>query len=98
MTEDHPATAAYRAARDQLLALRGDHERAVREFAWPDLGDRFNWAVDWFDAYARGNHRPALVIVEEDGSRTELSFDEMSRRSDQVASWLARQGVAKGDS
>jgi acetyl-CoA synthetase len=92
------ATKAYRAARDQLVSLRGDHARAVREFAWPDVGDRFNWAVDWFDAYARGNDRPALVIVEEDGSKAQLSFDEVSRRSDRVAAWLAQQGVARGDS
>lgn len=98
MTDNGAATEAYRAARDQLLSLRGDHERAVREFKWPDVGPRFNWAVDWFDSYARGNHRPALVIVEEDGTKTSLTFDEVSRRSDQVAVWLRRQGVAKGDS
>ncbi len=92
------ATAAYRAARDQLLSLRGQHERAVAEFRWPDVGAVFNWAVDWFDAIARGNDRPALVIVEEDGSSTQLSFDEMAHRSDQVAAWLAAQGVARGDS
>jgi hypothetical protein len=34
----------YRAACDQLLALRGDHERAVAAFSWPSSGDRFNWA------------------------------------------------------
>jgi acetyl-CoA synthetase len=92
------ATQAFRAARDQLLGLRGDYDRAVAEFRWPDMGDRFNWAVDWFDAFARGNDRPALVIVEEDGHRTELTFDAMAHRSDQVAAWLATQGVAKGDS
>ena len=58
MTETADATARFRAARDQLLALRGDHERAVAEFAFPDVGERFNWAVDWFDAFARGNDRP----------------------------------------
>ncbi len=98
MTESHPATEAYRSARDQLLALRGEPDRAVREFQWPDVGDRFNWAVDWFDAVARGNDRPALVIVEEDGGQTSRTFDEMARRSDQVAAWLAQQGVRKGDS
>jgi len=98
MSDNGAATEAYRAARDQLLSLRGDHERAVREFTWPDVGDRFSWAVDWFDSFARGNARPALVIVEEDGGRSTLTFDEMSRRSDQVARWLAQQGVAKGDS
>jgi acetyl-CoA synthetase len=92
------ATEAYRAARDQLLELRGDPDRAQREFRWPDLGDRFNWAFDWFDAIARGNDRPALVILEEDGRRTEVTFDEMAHRSDQVATWLAGHGVGKGDS
>ena len=62
----HPALAA---TRDKLLALQGHHDKAVDEFVWPDVGDRFNWAVDWFDAFARGNDAPALVIVEEDGSR-----------------------------
>jgi acetyl-CoA synthetase len=91
------ASEAYRASRDQLLSLRLEHLRAVAEFRWPALGDRFNWAIDWFDAIARGNHRPALVIVEEDGSSTERSFDEMSRSSDRLAAWLGEQGVQKGD-
>ena len=96
--DEAAATVAYRAARDQLLSLRGEHERAVSEFTWPDVGDRFNWAVDWFDAVARGNDRPALVIVEEDAGKTERTFDQMSRRSDQVAAWLSQQGVVRGDS
>lgn len=91
------ATSAYRAARDQLLALRGDYERAVAEFAFPDVGDRFSWAHDWFDVIARGNHRPALVISEEDGTRTSVSFDQMAGRSDRVAGWLGRAGVGRGD-
>ena len=92
-----PATESYRAARDLLLELREDPDRARAEFRWPDLGDRFNWAVDWFDAIARGNDRQALVIVEEDGSSTERTFDEMARRSDQVAAWMREQGVGRGD-
>jgi acetyl-CoA synthetase len=88
---------AYRASRDQLLALRGRHETAVAEFRWSELGERFNWAVDWFDAVARGNDRPALVLVAEDGTTTRRSFDEMARRSDQLAAWLAGRGVRRGD-
>jgi acetyl-CoA synthetase len=91
------ATDAYRAARDLLLDLREDPDRARERFDWPDVGDRFCWAVDWFDAIARGNHRTALLIVEEDGTSTERSFDEMATRSDRVASWLAEQGVRRGD-
>ena len=92
-----PGYQSYRAARDLLLSLREDPDRAAAEFRWPDVGDRFNWAVDWFDEIARGNDSPALVIVEEDGGSTTRSFDELARRSDQVAAWLAQQGVQRGD-
>jgi acetyl-CoA synthetase len=91
------ATDVYRAARDQLLRLRADHEKAVAEFRWPAFDGPFNWAVDWFDAYARGNDRTALHIVEEDGREARYSFDRMVRRSDQVARWLRERGVAAGD-
>ena len=91
------ATDTYRAARDLLLDLREDPDRAHAEFSWPDVGDRFNWAVDWFDAVARGNDQLALVIVEEDGTSTERTFDQMATASDRVAAWLAQQGVARGD-
>ena len=97
MTDASSVTATYRAARDLLLDLREDHERALAEFRYPDVGDRFSWAVDWFDAIARGNDRPALTIVEEDESATSVTFDEMARASDRVAAWLASKGVAKGD-
>ena len=90
-------TEAYRAARDSLLELRGRHDDAVATFTWPDVGERFNWAIDWFDAVARGNHRTAIVIVEEDSSSLEVTYDEMARRSDAVATWLAEQGVKRGD-
>jgi acetyl-CoA synthetase len=91
------ATGAYRQSRDQLLRLRGEHARAVAEFRWPELGPRFNWAVDWFDAIASGNDRPALVVVEEDGSATTRTFAEMSRASDRLSAWLAAGGVRNGD-
>ena len=65
--------------------------------AGPDVGDTFNWACDWFDVIARGNDQPALILVEEDGSAQTRTFDEMACRSDQVASWLAAQGVSKSD-
>ncbi|MFF3573798.1 AMP-binding protein [Nocardia jiangxiensis] len=90
-------TERYRSARDLLQTLSTDYAKAVAEFRWPDLGDRFNWAVDWFDAIARGVDRTALWIVEEDGSQARYSFDEMARRSDQVAAHLVAHGVGLGD-
>ena len=92
-----PATENFRAARDQLVALRDDHDAAVREFRWPDVGETFNWAVDWFDTIARGNHRDALVIAEENGSTARYTFDEMANRSDQLGHWLRGIGVRRGD-
>jgi acetyl-CoA synthetase len=91
------ATESYRAARDTLLELRGDHAQAVREFRRPDTGERFNWAVDWFDAIARGDDRPALGIAEDDGTVTTRTFDELAVASDRLAAWLAGHGVGRGD-
>ncbi len=90
-------TEAYRASRDQVLALRDRYETAVAEFCWPKLGERFNWAVDWFDVVARDDDRPALVVVAEDGTTTRRSYAEMSRRSDQLAAWMAGRGVGRAD-
>ncbi len=89
-------TAIFRAARDGLLERREDYERAYAEFRWPEL-DEFNWAIDWFDAVAAVDGRPALRAVEEDGSEQALSFAELSARSNRVANHLRRLGVARGD-
>lgn len=83
------ATERYRAARDVLLRQE--------DFAWPVIEGRFNWAVDWFDAIARGNERTALWIVQEDGTEAKYSFAELAHRSDQLAHHLAGLGVAAGD-
>ena len=93
---DTTNTEAFRAARDFLLARRLDYEAARDGFAWPALSDGFNWAIDWFDAIAAGVDRPALVVFDDSGRR-EVSFEGMRRRSNQVAHWLAEQGVGKGD-
>jgi len=90
--------AALRAARDQLQTLRTSYDDALSTFAWPEVGAHFNFAYDWFDTYARGNDRPALVIAEEDGSREAYSFSDMARRSDKVAAPLASLGIGRGDS
>ncbi|MBK0422215.1 AMP-binding protein [Leucobacter sp. CSA2] len=96
MTEIDPTTAFF-AARDQLLELAGDPDRARAEFTWPDVGPSFNWAHDVFDAIAEGNDNVALWIAEEDGSEQKITFAELKRRSDQVANWLRGIGARKGD-
>ncbi|HEY6891283.1 MAG TPA: AMP-binding protein [Solirubrobacter sp.] len=87
---------ALRALRDGLLEHRENWEAACASFAWPEL-DEFNWALDWFDPFARGNDAVGLLVVEADGSSASLTFDQLATRSDQVANWLRAQGVARGD-
>ncbi len=88
---------AFREARDTLLAHSRDPQAARAAFSWPDVGDHFNWAVDWFDAVAEGNDTVALRVIEEDGSEARRTFDQMRRRSNQVANWLVAAGVRRGD-
>jgi len=92
-----PATDQLRAARDLLLRYRDDHAAAVDRFRWPRPAT-FNWGVEWFDVVAAEHpDRAALVIVEPDGSVGSWTYGQLSRRSDQVAGWLAANGVRRGD-
>src|SRR5579863_3844655 len=88
---------AFKTARDFLLAHRTDHDAAYAGFRWPEL-DRFNWALDWFDAeLARGEsaNRPALRIVGADAAA--VTFAELAERSNRVANGLRALGVGRGD-
>jgi acetyl-CoA synthetase len=91
------AHAAFRAARDLLLAHRTDYAAARREFTWPDL-DEFNWALDWFDVVAAEHPgRLALRVAGDDGTDQALTYGQMAARSSQVANWLRGLGVRRGD-
>jgi acetyl-CoA synthetase len=89
--------AAFKAARDFLLAHRADYDTAYGQFHWPAL-EEFNWALDWFDdELARGElaHRPALRIT--GAGATELTFAELSENSSRVANGLRALGVRRGN-
>jgi acetyl-CoA synthetase len=92
MTDD---AAPFIAARDWLLAHRLDQPAAAAGFRWPAL-TRFNWALDHFDAMARGNAAPALWIVDEGGAEQRFSFEQLSRRSNALANRLRGLGVQRG--
>ena len=90
------ATDSYRAARDLLLDLREDPDRAharvrlARRRATASTGPSTGSTP-----IARGNDKPALVIVEEDGTRDRAhASTRWPAASDQVAAWLAGHGVA----
>lgn len=104
-TSQHPiATPAddFRTARDHLQAHRTDYEAAIAGYSPPRL-EHFNWATDWFDvlaAEADSRDRPALTIVDqgdEGDRRISHTYAQLSRRSQQVAAWLASLGVGPGD-
>src|SRR5258708_2971681 len=78
---------AFVNARDFLQKHRTDYKTAVSGFRWPVL-DTFNWATDYFDAMAKGNTRPGLCVVEENGTQVVRTFAELSERSNRVASFL----------
>src|SRR5215469_5603215 len=97
MTEPHPSTAAFRAARDLLLRHRDDYAAALREFSWPALGE-FNWALDWFDVIAAEHpEQTALRIVADGDAAAQLSYGELAARSSQAANWLSELGARRGD-
>jgi len=86
----------FREARDLLLELRTDPDRAAAEFRWP-RSEHFNWALEWFDVIAAGNTATALELLPGNGQRpVRMTFQELSARSDTVACWLRDHGVHRG--
>src|SRR3979411_210516 len=91
----------FKEARAFLLKHRTDYDKAVADCRWPDPAP-FNWALDWFDAElardTESKSRAALWIVDAGSNReTKLSFEALSRRSNQVANFLRAQGLKRGD-
>ena len=97
-TGNPAAHQSFLSARDFLLEHRADYAKACQGFSWPVLHE-FNWALDWFDAVARGPRRDqaALWVIYEQGGEEKLTFAELSRRSSQVANFLRSLGVRRGD-
>ena len=85
-----------RDARDFLLAHRDDYDTAYREFRWPAL-ERFNWALDWFDASRAATTARRCGSSRRTAASAAARSPSSSARSNQVANWLREQGVARGD-
>ena len=91
------ASPTFREARDLLLGFHDDYHGARAAFVWPKP-ERFNWALDWFDAeLAAGEHgaNTALKVI---GDRAETrSFAELARESSRLANGLRALGAKRGD-
>ena len=97
MNQSNPAGVQFRAARDELLALRSDYDRAVATFQWPQV-ESFNWALDWFDGeLAQGSTADELALRIVGDAAATCTFAELSRSSNSVANGLRKLGVRRGD-
>ena len=88
---------SFREARDLLLHFHGDYHGARSAFVWP-RPERFNWALEWFDAeLAASDHgrKTALKIIG-DGVETR-TFADLAQELSQLANGLRRLGAKRGD-
>ena len=63
-----------------MLTEAATYDELYRDFRW-DIPARFNIATACCDRHADGSGRLALIYVDEDGSATRTSFDEVARRT-----------------
>jgi acetyl-CoA synthetase len=85
-----------REARDFLLAHRTDYATAHAGFAWPRL-ERFNFALDWFDAVARERDGEALRILSDNRPAEVWRYSDLSAAANRLANFLRAHGLNRGD-
>jgi acetyl-CoA synthetase len=79
-----------------MLTEASNYDELYRGFRW-DVPARFNIATACCDRYADGTSRLALIYVDEDGSATRTSFDQMQALSRRFANVLKADGLVRGD-
>src|SRR5690349_13318140 len=90
-------TPAFCEARDLLLELGPDYHGARAAFVWP-RPERFNWALDWFDAELAAGEQGRKTALKVLGERVETRpFAELRPESSRLASGLRALGAKRGD-
>jgi acetyl-CoA synthetase len=90
-------TRTFREARDLLLELREDYHGARAAFVWP-RPERFNWALDWFDADLGAGEQGARTALKIIGDRVETrTFADLRLESSRLANGLRALGAKRGD-
>ena len=79
-----------------MLTEAATYDELYRNFRW-DIPSRFNIATACCDRYADGTGRLALVYIDEDGTATRTSFDDVAEMSRRFASVLDADGLVRGD-
>ncbi|HEY1780036.1 MAG TPA: AMP-binding protein [Roseiarcus sp.] len=87
----------FREARDLLLELGDDYHGARAAFVWP-RPERFNWALDWFDAELAAGEHGAKIALKVIGDRVETrTFEDLRIESSRLANGLRALGARRGD-
>ena len=90
-------TPAFREARDLLLEMHDDYHGACAAFVWP-RPERFNWALDWFDAELAGSEHGGKIALKVIGERVETrTFADLCLESARLANGLRALGAKRGD-
>ena len=74
----------------------GSYRETYRSFKL-EVPERYNWAYEVFDHWARDPRKVAMVWAGDDGSTREVTFREMSEGSSRIANALAGIGARPGD-
>ena len=75
-----------------MLTEARTYDELYRDFRW-DVPARFNIATACCDRHADGSGRLALVYVNDDGTTTRTSFDEVADMSRRFANVLVADGL-----
>ena len=87
----------FREARDLLLEFDDRYVAAKTTFVWP-RPERFNWALDWFDAELAAGDRGRNIALKVIGETVETrTFAELSQQSARLANGLRSIGAKRGD-
>ncbi len=79
-----------------MLTEASSYDELYRDFRW-DVPARFNMATACCDRHADGSGRLALIYVNDDGTTTRTSFDEVAEMSRRFANVLVADGLKRGD-
>ena len=79
-----------------MLVETADYAALYRDFRWA-VPERFNIASAACDRHADGSNRLALIYVDEHGTPSRYSFDQMQSFSRRFANVLKADGLTRGD-
>jgi acetyl-CoA synthetase len=79
-----------------MLTAASNYDELYRNFRW-DIPARFNIATACCDRHADGSGKLALIYLDEAGSTTRITFDQVAEMSRRFANVLRADGLVRGD-